>query len=307
MQPCGFLVLDKPPGLSSRAAVDAVARWFPHGTRLGHTGTLDPLATGVLVVAVGAATRLCGRVQEMVKTYRAAIRLGARSTTDDAEGALTPAAPATIPERGDVERVLGTLVGDVVQTPPAFSAVKVGGRRAYLLARRGEEVKLAPRTVRIAGLDLLSYEYPDLEVEVVCGKGTYLRSLARDLGEHLGCGGYLTALRRRRVGPFTETIALSLDTAPAAGQAALLDLAWSVADLPRVTVPKPEARRFARGQFLPVSARLSAGPVGVFDDDGTFVGVGAVDNTWLRPRRVFYRATVDDEPWDSARAPASSL
>src|SRR5688572_19173855 len=196
----GLLVLDKPAGLTSREGVDRALRWFPRGTRVGHTGTLDPLATGVLVLCVGVATRLTEYVQAMGKTYFTTVRLGARSDTDDADGTVTPVEGARPPGREELERCLGGFVGEIEQVPPAYSAAKVSGARAYDLARRGREVSLAARRVRVDGIDLLRYDYPEADLEVRCGKGTYVRSLARDLGERLGCGGLVQVLRRTRVG-----------------------------------------------------------------------------------------------------------
>src|SRR5690349_8551537 len=207
----GLLVLDKPLGVTSRAAVDRALRWFPRGTRLGHTGTLDPLATGVLVLCVGHATRLTEYVQAMGKAYTADVVLGARSATDDAEGPITPATVKRPPDRVAVNAGLAQFVGAVEQVPPAFSAAKVTGQRAYDLARRGGAVDLTPRTVRIDRIDVLEFDYPRLRLEVLCGKGTYIRSLARDLGDRLGCGAYLGGLRRTRVGPFTPADAALLD------------------------------------------------------------------------------------------------
>src|SRR5262245_19826772 len=185
----GLLVLDKPGGITSRDAVDRAQRWFPRRTRIGHTGTLDPLATGVLVLCLGVATRLTEYVQRMAKTYRSTFRLGARSDTDDADGTVTPFTEAPVPSDADVRACLAGFVGEIEQTPPPYSAAKVTGRRAYGLARRGEDVELAPRRVQIYGIDVLAYNYPLLELEVRCGKATYIRSLARDAGERLGCCG----------------------------------------------------------------------------------------------------------------------
>jgi len=168
----GLLVVDKPSGITSRAVVDRVQRWFPRGTKIGHTGTLDPLATGVLVLCVGAATRLTEYLQDMTKTYRARILLGSRSDTDDADGTITPVEGVTAPDRAAVEWGLSSLVGEIDQFPPAYSAAKMEGRRAYDLARRGQEVTLLPRRVRIDRIDVLCYDYPRLEIEVRCGKGT---------------------------------------------------------------------------------------------------------------------------------------
>ncbi len=273
----GLLVVDKPAGITSRDAVDRAQRWFPRGTRLGHTGTLDPLATGVLVLCVGAATRLTEYVQDMPKTYRAGVLLGARSDTDDADGSVTRLETATPPEAGAVRAAVETFVGEIEQVPPAYSAAKVTGRRAYDLARRGEDVALRARHVRVHGIDVLTYAWPRLELEVRCGKGTYVRSLARDLGERLGCGGLIETLRRARVGPFTAADALPLDAEPAAALRALKPLAAAVAELPRVDVSEGEAARLRFGQQArsdrPAVTLPADTEVAVFAPGDRFVGV----------------------------------
>lgn len=284
---CGFLAIDKPSGITSRDAVDRAARWFPRGTRLGHTGTLDPLATGVLVLAVGYATRFSEYVQRMEKVYRAGVRLGARSDTDDAEGRITPAAGVVAPDRAAVEAALASFTGEILQTPPAFSAAKVTGRRAYELARRGKEVRLEPRPVRIYEIRLLSYAYPDLDFEVRCGKGTYIRSLARDLGQRLGCGGYIAALRRTRIGPFDEATAVSLDADATTALDAVRNLSWAAAALPRITLSTGDIEKFRHGQTVASSA--AAGEVGIFGETGAFVGIGIVADGRLRPDKVVAR------------------
>ncbi|MCS6852928.1 MAG: tRNA pseudouridine(55) synthase TruB [Gemmataceae bacterium] len=251
----GILVVDKPAGLTSREAVDRAQRWFPRRTRVGHAGTLDPLATGVLVLAVGRATRLIEYVQRMSKTYRAEIGLGARSDTDDVDGTITPVPVGQVPSRAVVEAALARFVGDIEQVPPRFSATRIAGRRAYDLARHGADVDLVPRRVRIEAIRILDYAYPRLEVEVQCGKGTYIRSLARDLGEALGCGGLIRQLRRTQVGPFTVTDALSLDADAATAQAALLPLIAAVSELPSITLSSPEIERLVHGQG--VAARVA--------------------------------------------------
>ncbi len=211
----GLLVIDKPPGMTSRDVVNRAQGWFPRGTRIGHMGTLDPLATGVLVLGVGDGTKLTQAVQDMDKTYRAGILLGARSDTDDADGQVSQVADALPPSAQAVEQELARWIGDVEQVPPNYSAVKLGGRRAYDLSRRGQAVDLAGRIVRIHDLQLLRYAYPNLELEIRCGKGTYIRSLARDLGQALGCGGLISSLRRTRIGPFTTDQALTLEASVA--------------------------------------------------------------------------------------------
>jgi tRNA pseudouridine55 synthase len=263
----GLLVLDKPPGLTSRAAVDRVLRWFPRRTRIGHTGTLDPLATGVLVLCLGAATRLAEYVQRMSKAYRAGLLLGARSDTDDADGTITPITGAAAPDPARLAECLTGFLGTIEQVPPAHSAAKVTGRRAYELARRGEEVSLRPRPVHIYGIDTLSYDYPHLELEVRCGKGTYIRSLARDLGERLGCGALVQRLRRTRVGPFMVDAALTLDAETATAHERLLSIDLAVAELPHLILPDVELHRLCRGQR--VAANIAVPPA----DPGTELAV----------------------------------
>jgi tRNA pseudouridine55 synthase len=279
----GLLVLDKPQGITSRAAVDRAQRWFPRGTRIGHTGTLDPLATGVLVLCLGVATRLTEYVQRMAKTYRTEILLGARSDTDDADGVVTQV-PVVRPPTLDVVRTcLATFVGAIEQVPPSYSAAKVTGRRAYDLARAGQEVALEARTVRIDAIDILVYDFPRLEIEVRCGKGTYIRSLARDVGEKLGCGGLVQFLRRTTVGPFTADRAVSLDADAATARASLHPLSAALAELPTLTLPSSEATRLRHGQVvsLPVDALRNPGSrpgeCAVVDLAGKLVGVGTLD------------------------------
>jgi tRNA pseudouridine55 synthase len=290
----GLLVLDKPGGLTSRAAVDRALRWFPRGTRVGHTGTLDPLATGVLVLCVGVATRLTEYVQRMGKTYRAGLLLGARSDTDDADGTVEPVPDARPPERETVAECFRAFVGEIDQVPPAYSAAKVTGRRAYDLARRGEDVVLQPRRVHIYHIGICSYEYPRLDLEVSCGKGTYIRSLARDLGERLGCGALVETLRRTRVGPFEAAGALTLDADAEAARSRLLPVSAAVAELPRVALPGAEVSRLRHGHAVPLPDSFpwpdaaTETEVGVFDDAGALVAVALADRDQrrLRPEKV---------------------
>jgi tRNA pseudouridine55 synthase len=291
----GLLVLDKPGGLTSRAALDRALRWFPRGTRMGHTGTLDPLATGVLVLCLGAATRLAEYVQRMGKTYRTTLRLGARSDTDDADGTITPVAVAVPPDTAAVRAALPEFTGTIEQVPPAYSAAKVTGQRAYDLARQGREVELQARRIDVHGLDLLRYEYPYLDLEVRCGKGTYIRSLARDLGARLGCGALVQTLRRTRVGPFTAEEAVALETEAQAARSRVLPVGLAVVELPRVVLQAAAVERLRRGQTAPLGARnlpRGAGSdtreVAVFDVRDRLVAVAAYDpaRRLLRPEKV---------------------
>jgi tRNA pseudouridine55 synthase len=288
----GLLVLDKPASLTSRAAVDRVLRWFPRRTRIGHTGTLDPLATGVLVLCLGAATRLTEYVQLMRKTYRTRLLLGARSDTDDADGTVTPISDPTIPDPATVAACIADFVGAIEQVPPVFSAAKVAGRRAYDLARRGQEVTLRSRPVVIHQIDALHYEYPHLDLEVHCGKGTYIRSLARDLGERLGCGALVQTLRRTRVGPFMAEGAISLETEAATVSSHLLPVELAVAELPRLVLPETDLKRLCQGKSIAIAtvlARTEKGAeIAVFDSAERLVAVGVLDpnGQQLRPAKV---------------------
>ena len=287
----GLLVIDKPGGMTSRDVVNRVQRWFPRKTKIGHTGTLDPLATGVLVVCVGAATRLADFVQAMGKTYRSRFRFGATSDTDDADGTVTPNPAAVPPTRDQIDAAILGFLGNVEQVPPAFSALKVAGARAHELARGGKAVSLAARTVRIDAVRVLGYEWPFLDVEIDCGKGTYIRSIARDLGASLGCGGMVETLRRTRVGPFTAEQGIGLDIDPAAVR--LMPMSAAVAGLPQVRLGPDDVQRFRNGQSIrttPASGgRESPEPtaVAVLDDGGELVGSGTAARGAVKPEIVF--------------------
>jgi tRNA pseudouridine55 synthase len=279
----GLIVIDKPGGVTSRDAVDALKRTLPRGTKLGHTGTLDPLATGVLVVCVGKATRLADDVQALGKGYTSRVRLGATSTSDDADGEVTPHPDPRIPTLAEVEAACATMVGEIQQVPPKVSALKIAGRRAHDLARRGEDVPVQPRAVRIDAIAVTHYDWPFVELAVECGKGTYIRSIARDLGDALGCGGHVTVLRRTYVGPFTAEQGVSIDANFATLTAALRPMADAVTHLPRLDLNPPQARALTCGQTLltPLTGKVAlyAG--------GELLGLGEADGTRLRPRAMF--------------------
>ena len=225
----GIFALDKPIGMTSMQAV-ALVRRRAGGARTGHAGTLDPLATGVLVIALGKCTRQIESLMATDKRYETVIDLSAFTTTDDIEGPRTevvpgtPGAAAASPSREAIECILrDRFTGTVMQRPPAFSAMKVGGRRAYALARRGAAPDLAPRPVRIDAIDVLGYEWPRLSLDIRCGKGTYVRSIARELGEALGTGGHCASIRRTAVGRWTASHAVPMDAMPATVTQAWLD------------------------------------------------------------------------------------
>lgn len=283
----GLLIIDKPGGITSRDVVNRAQGWFPRRTRMGHAGTLDPLATGVLVVCVGRATRLIEYVQRMDKEYRAAVILGARSDTDDAAGTILSTEGATAPNREKLLRELAGFIGVVEQVPPDYSAAKISGRRAYDLARRGRPAYLKPRPVRIDAINALAYEYPMLEMVVRCGKGTYIRALARDLGERLGCGAYLASLRRTRIGPFVAADAMSLDLSAAEARARLLDITMAVTGLSRVSLPDADLSRLRQGQVVSCG-KCEHAEVAVFDERGNLAAVceWQADREALQPVKV---------------------
>jgi tRNA pseudouridine55 synthase len=279
----GLLVLDKPSGITSRDALDRAANWFPRKTKIGHAGTLDPLATGVLVLAFGQATRLIEYVQAMAKTYRTRIRFGATSDTDDADGTVTEHLTATPADEAAVRSALAGFIGELEQVPPAYSAARVDGRRAYALARRGNEVELAPRPVRINRIDVREYHWPELELDVHCGKGTYIRSIARDLGKVLGVGGYVTVLRRLAIGPFTVKDAVSLEADTETARGKLLPMSAAVSGLPTVCISPEDVRRLRNGQSIPAAGESETA---VLDEAGELVAVGRASGGWLRPEKV---------------------
>lgn len=284
----GWIVLDKPVGMTSTHAVSRLKRIF-NAKKAGHAGTLDPLASGILPVAFGEATKTVPFVQDGEKAYRFTVRWGAETDTDDADGAVTAQSDER-PSQSDIRAFLPRFVGEIEQKPPAYSAIKVNGERAYDLARDGEIVDLAFRTVTIASLELVSDDPDEAVFEARCGKGTYVRAIARDLGRALGCLGHVSALRRTRVGPFGERDAATLaDLADAeAGPSPLLRVEAGLTEMPRVTVDRDAAARLRRGQSVLLrgcdapragSAYAACG--------GVVIAVGAVEEGELIPGRVF--------------------
>jgi tRNA pseudouridine55 synthase len=254
----GWIILDKPLGLSSAQGVAAIKRlgreagWSK--LKIGHGGTLDPLATGVLPIALGEATKLTGRLLDATKAYRFTIAFGAATATDDAEGAVTATSDMR-PARAAIEAVLPSFTGPIVQTPPAYSALKVDGRRAYALARAGEAVELAPREVTIHTLALVGCDEASATLDAHVSKGTYIRSLARDIALALGGVGHVSMLRRTRAGPFGEGQAISLDKLTALGHSraleqALLPLTAGLDDIPVLPVEPAQAAMLRQGRLL---------------------------------------------------------
>jgi tRNA pseudouridine55 synthase len=293
----GWLLLDKPVGMTSTHAVSVVKRLF-HAKRAGHAGTLDPLASGCLPIALGEATKTVPFVMDGRKTYQFTVRWGEERDTDDAEGRVIAASDAR-PTAEAIRALIPRFSGTIAQVPPRFSAVKVDGERAYDLARDGEVVELAARPVDIHRLDLIAI--PDADHAVLaaeCGKGTYVRALARDMGRALGCHGHVVALRRTSVGPFREEDAVSIDRLQAAAppdgsQDGLLPLLQPVASglqgLPALGVSRADAARLARGQAVLLRGRdapIMQGWVAV-STQGELIALAQFEQGELRPRRIF--------------------
>ncbi len=294
--PSGLVVIDKPAGPTSHDIVARVRRLA--GTRrVGHAGTLDPAATGVLVIGVERATRLLGHLALADKDYLATVRLGRSTVTDDAEGDPTGGSSTAGLAEDAVRVAVGKLTGELQQVPSAVSAVKVGGVRSYARVRAGEEVELSPRAVTVRAFEVLALRRPepdllDVDVAVTCSTGTYVRALARDLGDDLGVGGHLTALRRTRVGPFSVTGAHTLEELEQHFE--VLPLASAVGDaFPRVEVDAATADRVRHGVPLAPEAGDGSdpghgtGPVGVFGPDGEVLALMAWRDGALRPVVVF--------------------
>ncbi len=290
----GWIVLDKQPNITSTQAVAAVRRIFK-AKKAGHAGTLDPLASGILPIALGEATKTVPYVQDGRKVYRFTVRLGIETDTDDAEGKATAQSDKR-PSREDVLALLPTFTGTIMQTPPQFSALKVDGERAYDLARSGEKVELAAREIEIGSFLLVAMPDADhAEFEVECSKGTYVRSLARDIGRKLGCFGHVSALRRTLVGEFAEkdTVDLVKLEQASADQAALYALLKPVAagleSLPSVSVSQSDAQRLVQGQSVFLRGRdapIFQGEVAV-SVSGALVALAEMESGALHPRRIF--------------------
>jgi tRNA pseudouridine55 synthase len=277
--PDGLLVVDKATGLTSHDVVARLRR-LAATRKVGHAGTLDPDATGVLVCGVGRATRLLGHLLLAEKAYEATVRLGVSTTTDDAEGEVLLTRPAEGITDEAIAVAIAALTGAIQQVPSAVSAIKVNGVRAYARVRAGEAVELAARPVTVSRFDVLARQGDDLDIAVTCSSGTYIRALARDLGEALGCGAHLTALRRTRVGPFTLADARTLEQL--ADKLELMSLDEAVGSLfPRRDVSAEDAADLRHGRPLPPTG--GPGPVGVFSPDGQVLALVEDKDGMARP------------------------
>src|SRR5215469_1651620 len=284
----GLIIVDKSQGWTSHDVV-AKIRKLAHTKRVGHAGTLDPMATGVLVVGVEKATRLLGYLALTEKEYTGTIRLGQTTDTDDADGAVIEVVPAVKIGEDELLRAVRTLTGEITQVPPGFSAIKVGGRRSYQLARAGQAPALQARAVTVSRFDVTAVrrddDLLDVDVAVTCSSGTYIRALARDLGAALGVGGHLTALRRTRVGPYEIGSARTLDQLAASFE--IIPLAdAAAAAFPRRDLTAEQARLVAHGGRLPAGA-AGPGPVAAFGPDGALVALLTDEAGQARPLAVF--------------------
>jgi tRNA pseudouridine55 synthase len=295
----GWLIVDKPQGLTSTDVVNRVRRWFD-AQKAGHGGTLDPLATGLLPIAFGAATKTVPYIMDGTKLYRFTLRLGEARDTDDADGQVTATSPVR-PTDDQLRAALPGFTGDIMQVPPVFSAIKVAGERAYDMAREGRAPVLEARPARVDRFDLV--ERPDAETavfEVQSGKGVYMRSLARDLAAACGTLGHVAALRRLRVGPFTEAQAIPLDKlqraedTPPTSPDFLLPVATALADIPALAVTEAEAFGLRNGQAISLVDLMGRIPRAADPDGGLaramagnrVLGLCRLEDGWLKPERL---------------------
>ncbi len=291
----GILLLDKPIGLSSNGALQRVKRLY-RAAKAGHTGSLDPLATGLLPVCLGSATKISAFLLDADKRYRVRIRLGEVTTTADAEGEVIRTAPTDGVTPEAVTAALGGFLGTISQLPPMYSAVKHQGERLYKLARQGLEVERQPRDITIFAIDLLDLALPEIEIDVHCSKGTYVRTLAEDLGERLGCGGHVIGLRRTGVGPYVETAGpfVTMDQLEAMSEddlagldALLLPQDSALGHWPEVRLSEDACFYLRQGQAVLVPRAPTEGLVRLYDPSRRFIGVGEIlDDGMVQPKRL---------------------
>lgn len=293
----GWLILDKPQGLTSNQALGRLKRLY-NPKKVGHAGTLDPLATGVLPIAFGEATKTVAHVVDCEKTYDFTIRWGVETDSDDSEGQPVRTSDER-PSREAIEAALPAFIGDIMQVPPCYSAIKVDGERAYDLARDGDTVELTARPVSVYELDIEEPISPELtRLICACGKGTYVRSIARDLGRALGCYGHVAALRRTSVGPFDEENAISLEKLEqfsnsadgySALMGAILPVETALDGIPALAISGDDAARLKRGQSILIrggNAPILKGPI-YATSRGVLVAIGEVERGEMHPIRVF--------------------
>jgi len=287
----GVILLDKPLKLSSNHALQRVKRLFD-ANKAGHTGSLDPLATGMLPICLGEATKVSAFLLNADKTYRFKCKLGKTTATGDAEGEVLKTRPSEHIQLSDIKKHLPELTGDIMQVPPMYSALKKDGQRLYDLARQGIEVERKPRPVTIYSLEITSFENDEVELETRCSKGTYVRTLCEDLGELLGCGAYVTELRRTSVGPYQSGM-MTLDELMELGENGfdalddiLLELDSGIDDWPIVELDADSAYYIKLGQPVQISQAPTDGLVRIYADD-VFIGIGKIDSDGrVAPKRM---------------------
>ena len=290
----GILLLDKPTGLTSNAALQQVKKLF-RARKAGHTGSLDPLASGLLPICLGEATKVSAFLLDADKQYQVTCKLGERTTTADAEGEVVETRPVDGVSEKQLRKVMAHYLGDIEQIPPMYSAVKHQGQRLYKLARQGIEVEREPRPITIHEMNLLDFQLPLAEISLRCSKGTYVRTLAEDIGEELGCGAHVTGLRRLGVGPYNETGMVTLSTLEQlraeGGEAALdkllLPMESGLAQWPGVRLSSDAAFYLRQGQPVLVPHAPTTGWVRLYMGEKQFLGVGEIlDDGRVAPRRL---------------------
>jgi tRNA pseudouridine55 synthase len=290
----GLLIINKPVGPTSHDIVYKVRKWSGE-RRVGHTGTLDPLASGVLIICLGTATRISEYILHSDKRYTATIRLGQTTATYDSQGAILEQKAVDL-SREQIEAALNQFRGTINQTPPAYSAIQVGGKRAYDMARDGEEFELKARTITIHSLDIVSWKEPDLTIDIACSSGTYIRSIANDLGQALGCGGHIVGLTRTATGPFTLDDAHELDELQNLRPLGFIQLMRPTDDAllmwPAIQLDAAGATRIQHGNPVPLTPGATEGLGRAYDPRSRLVAIVEVDlehNEW-KPKKVLITA-----------------
>jgi len=278
----GFLVIDKPAGITSHGVVEQVRKLLPKKVKVGHTGTLDPLATGLLILAVGKATRFSRYLIKQDKCYFVRGRLGLSSDTYDIDGNVKEIECPEI-KKEDIERVIQDFKGEISQVPPPFSAVRIKGKRAYELARQGEFFEIKARTVKVYSINLTHFEYPDFTLEVCCSSGTYVRSLIHDIGKALGCDAVVAELRRTRIGNISVEEAVTIEELKKKGVEKFLVPIEKILPFPSLSLDEREAKMFRNG--AKIKSDLEEGVYKIFSPKG-FIGVGKVSKGYLKPETV---------------------
>jgi tRNA pseudouridine55 synthase len=298
----GILNINKPAGVTSRWVVDRVQR-LVRPDKVGHAGTLDPLATGVLVVALGQATRLIEYVQQSRKSYRGTFLLGRSSDTEDTDGTVTELPDAPIPQLSELKAAAARMIGEIQQRPPAYSAIKVEGQRAYDLARAGRPVELAPRPVQIHRIEVVAYEYPQLVLDIDCGGGTYVRTVGREMAEACGTASVMSGLVRNAVGEFRIEKAIDVETLSKESIAqALISPLQAVSELATVCVDDAQRKRLSHGLAIPNTLQQKEGEVAAVNAKNQLVAILSVTDQGLRPNRYFAVAEQPDSSGCSTKS-----